>query len=83
MIPRSKQILPLKLQAQQQLQLLHLPATSGLIQIPINNDTDEEEDETFTLTLTGISGAVFANDQSSIVVQVTIIDDEGLADIIN
>ena len=54
------------------------PATSGLIQIPINNDTDEEEDETFTLTLTGITGAVFANDQSSIVVQVTIIDDEGL-----
>ena len=52
--------------------------TSGLIEIPINNDTDEEEDETFTLTLTGISGAVFANDQSSIVVQVTIIDDEGL-----
>ena len=54
------------------------PATSGLIQIPINNDTDEEEDETFTLTLTEISGAVFANDQSSIVLQVTIIDDEGL-----
>ena len=54
------------------------PATSGLIQIPINNDTDEEEDETFTLTLTGITGAVFANNQSSIVLQVTIIDDEGL-----
>ena len=53
-------------------------STSGLIQIPIINDTDEEEDETFTLTLTEISGAVFADDQSSIVVQVTIIDDEGL-----
>ena len=53
-------------------------STSGLIQIPIINDTDEEENETFTLTLSGISGAVFANDQSSIVVQVTIIDDEGL-----
>ena len=54
------------------------PATSGLIQIPINNDTDEEEDETFTLTLTGITGAVFADDQNIIVVQVTIIDNEGL-----
>ena len=52
-------------------------STSGLIEIPIINDTDEEEDETFTLTLSGISGAVFADDQSSIVVQVTIIDDEG------
>ena len=54
------------------------PSTFGLIQIPITNDTDEEENETFTLTLTEISGAVFANDQSSIVLQVTIIDDEGL-----
>ena len=54
------------------------PSIFGLIQIPIINDTDEEEDETFTLTLTEISGAVFANDQSSIVLQVTIIDDEGL-----
>ena len=54
------------------------PSISGLIQIPIINDTDEEEDETFTLTLTEISGAEFANDQSSIVLQVTIIDDEGL-----
>ena len=54
------------------------PSTFGLIQIPITNDTDEEEDETFTLTLTGISGAVFAADQSSIEEQVTIIDDEGL-----
>ena len=40
----------------------------------------KREDETFTLTLTEISGAVFANDQSSIILQVTIIDDEGLAD---
>ena len=54
------------------------PSTFGLIQIPITNDTDEEENETFTLTLTEISGAVFVDDQSSIVVQVTIIDDEGL-----
>ena len=54
------------------------PSTFGLIQIPITNDTDEEEDETFTLTLTGISGAVFAGDKSSIEEQVTIIDDEGL-----
>ena len=54
------------------------PTTFGLIQIPIINDTDEENNETFTLKLTGVTGAVFAGDQSSIVVQVTIIDDEGL-----
>ena len=54
------------------------PSIFGLIQIPITNDSDEEENETFTLTLTRISGAVFSDDQSSIVVQVTIIDDEGL-----
>ena len=54
------------------------PATSGLIQIPIINDTDEEEDETFTLTLTEVTGAVFTDGQSSIVLQITIIDDEGL-----
>ena len=81
MIPRSKQILPHKLQAHITIATSPIPptpSTFGLIQIPIINDTDEEENETFTLTLTEISGAVFADDQSSIVLQVTIIDDEGL-----
>ena len=53
-------------------------STSGLIAIPITNDSDIEENETFTVTLSVVSGAVFSGSQSNIVIQVTIIDDEGL-----
>ena len=51
--------------------------TIGKIEIPITNDSEIESDETFTLTLTGITGAEFSGG-TSIVVKVTIIDDEGL-----
>ena len=51
---------------------------AGKVQIPIINDSIAEEDETFTVTLSGVTGAVFAENQSNVIVQVTIIDDEGL-----
>ena len=53
-------------------------STTGTIAIPITNDLETEENETFTVTLSSVSGAVFSSGQSNIVVQVTIIDDEGL-----
>ena len=49
----------------------------GKIEVPITNDIENETDETFTIMLSGITGAVFS-DGSSIVVKVTIIDDEEL-----
>ena len=51
-------------------------STTGNIPIAIINDETSEENETFTLTLSAVTGAVFSGGQSSIVVQVTIIDDE-------
>ena len=52
-------------------------STTGIIYIPITNDTISESDETFTVRLSGISGASF-DGGSSIDIQVTIKDDEGL-----
>ena len=63
----------------QPLNKISIPAaeTTGIIAIPITNDTIDEDDETFTLTLTEVTGAVFSGG-TSIVRQVTIVDDEGL-----
>ena len=52
--------------------------TSGVIPISIVNDLDSENDEKFTLTLLNITGAVFSGEATKIVVEITIIDDEGL-----
>ena len=52
-------------------------ATTGTIEIPITSDTNYEGNETFTVTLSGITGGVFSGDRTSIVFQVTIVDDEG------
>ena len=62
---------------------LTIPAnsTSHEIEFMITDDIIEEGDETFTLTLNSITGAVFANDATSIPVTITIIDNEDLPEL--
>ena len=50
--------------------------STGKFTIPIINDEENEGNETFSLTLSGLRGAKFADDESTISEIVTIIDNE-------
>ena len=56
--------------------MIAIGMTETSVVIPIMTDTINEENETFNLTLANLSGAVFANSETTFVQEITIIDDE-------
>ena len=52
-------------------------STSTTITIPITDDEEVEENETFNLTISNLVNAIFASGGTSLVQEITIVDDDG------